>query len=129
LWQVSNGLAPTTGRVPRLYFGVFPKGLIKFGVRIMPIFGQDPGKFGRNKDIDLRQIAAWDVPVTTRINTKRYELVKQRASACHASQHGPPQRNPFIRFLFRRGSGTEYFARAYPPYAPGEKAETGLLGD
>jgi LmbE family N-acetylglucosaminyl deacetylase len=127
LWQVASG--PTQGKPPRLYFTAFPKGLIKFGVRVLPIFRQDPRKFGRNKDIDLVQIASWDIPVTTRVNTQRFEEIKQIASAKHASQQGPGQMNPFIRFLFRRNEGKEFFSRAYPPFTKGERSETGLFGD
>ncbi|MCS6847539.1 MAG: PIG-L family deacetylase [Anaerolineae bacterium] len=123
LWSVVKQNAPA----PRLYFTVIPKRLLKLGVRIMPLFRQDPRRFGRNKDIDLAQIASWDVPVTTRIDTRRYLKIKQAASACHASQQLPAGRSRLIRFLFRRNQGFEYFARAYPPYRRDEKLETGLF--
>lgn len=125
LWSVAGQDAPA----PRLYFTTIPKRLLKLAVRILPLFGQDPRRFGRNKDIDLVQIAAWDVPVTTRIDTRRYARIKQAASDCHASQQPPAGRNRLLRFLFRRNQGVEYFARAYPPYRVGEKLETGLFGD
>ncbi len=41
----------------KLYFNVFPRRLIKFAVRLLPLFGQNPKKFGRNKDIDLTALA------------------------------------------------------------------------
>lgn len=121
--------ASASQRVPHLYFGVIPKNLVKLGVKILPLFRQDPRKFGRNKDIDLVQIAAWDVPPTTRINTKDYIEVKQRASSCHASQQPPARASLVVRLMFRRAQGTEYFARAYPPTSKGERIETGLFGD
>jgi hypothetical protein len=102
--------------------------VVKFGVRVLPLLRQDPRKFGRNKDIDLMQIASWDVPTTTKVNTRAYAQAKQEASACHASQQ-PPQSNRLIRLLFRRTGGSEYFSRAYPPYVKGERQETGLFGD
>jgi LmbE family N-acetylglucosaminyl deacetylase len=124
---------PTTARaharVPRLYFPVFPKGLVKLGVRIMPLLRQDPRKFGRNKDIDLVKIASWDVPVTTQVNTKDFVDAKARASACHASQQAPPQQGFIIRFFFRRSAGKEFFARAYPPVGASERQETDLIID
>jgi len=125
LWSVVKQNAPA----PRLYFTTIPKGLVKLGVRILPLLRRDPRKFGRNKDIDLVQIASWDVPVTTRINTRRYVEIKQAASACHISQQPPAQQSRIIRFLFRRNQGTEHFSRAYPPYQHGERLETGLFGD
>ena len=87
----------------------------------MPLFRQDPRKFGRNGDIDLMQIASWDVPTTTIVNTKPYAKIKERASACHASQQSPAQMSPIIRLIFRRGQGKEYFSRVYPPPTPGER--------
>ncbi len=125
LWAVVKQSRPA----PRLYFAVIPKGLVRLGVRILPLLRQDPRRFGRNKDIDLVQIASWEVPITTRIDTRRYFRIKQAASACHASQQPPAQQSRIVRFLFRRNQSTEYFARAYPPYQRGERRETGLFGD
>lgn len=124
LWSVVKQAAPA----PRLYFFTIPKTWVKLGVRLLPLFGQDPRRFGRNKDIDLRQIASWEVPVTTWVDTRRFAKAKLAASNCHASQQLPAQQSRILRFLFRRNQGTEYFARAYPPYVPGERRETGLFG-
>jgi LmbE family N-acetylglucosaminyl deacetylase len=126
LWSVAR---PPAGQPPRLYFFTIPKGLVKFGVRLLPLLRQDPRKFGRNKDIDLMQIASWDVPATTRVNTRGYERFKMEASECHASQQPPAQQNRVVRFLFRRSGRVEYFSRAFPPFEQGERPETGLFGD
>lgn len=113
---------------PKLYFTTFPKGMVKFGVRVMPLFRQDPTKFGRNKDINLAQIASWDVPQTAKINTNGYEDMKARASACHASQQTPgAQTNLLMRMAFRRGRGVEYFSRVYPPFKVGDALEKDLM--
>ena len=118
-----------TTQPPRLYFTTLPKGFVKFGVKILPLFRQDPTKFGRNKDVNLSLIASWEVPATTRIDTHRFVKFKEAASACHASQQMPTQTNPFVRFMFRRGSGAEFFSRAFPTFKKGEPKETGLLGN
>lgn len=125
LWAVAR---PASAAPPRLYFATIPKTVVKLGVRVLPFFRQDPRKFGRNKDIDLVQIASWDLPTTTKVNTRQFARVKQEASACHASQQ-PPQSNRLVRLLFRRTGNTEYFSRAYPPYVEDERQETGLFGD
>jgi LmbE family N-acetylglucosaminyl deacetylase len=114
---------------PRLYFATLPKTLLKWAVRILPLFGQNPRKFGRNGDIDLVQIASWDVPITTRIDTRRYVAIKQQAADCHASQQSFGRRSRIQRFLFRRNQGTEYFCRALPAYQRSEPLETSLFGD
>lgn len=105
---------------PALFFPVFPRGLIKFGVRVMPLFGQDPSKFGRNKDIDLAKIASWELPMTVKLNTKAFAEVKIRASACHRSQQPPSGRgsNLFARIFFRRAQGTEWHSQVYPAGDP-----------
>ncbi len=113
---------------PRLYFTTIPKGFVKFGVRLLPLLRQDPTKFGRNKDINLAQIASWDVPATTRIDTHRFAKFKAAASACHASQQPPTRMNPIVRLMFRRDAGAEYFSRAFPTYKPDEPKETSLFG-
>jgi LmbE family N-acetylglucosaminyl deacetylase len=112
---------------PPLYFATIPKGLVRFGVRVLPWFRQNPRAFGRNKDIDLTQIASWDLPSTTQLQTGSYASVKERASACHASQQ-PPSQAPFVlRMFFRLGRGTEHFSRVYPS-APPRRVETRLMG-
>ncbi|MCW1967210.1 MAG: PIG-L family deacetylase [Anaerolineae bacterium] len=105
---------------PALFFPVFPRGLIKFGVRIMPLFGQDPRKFGRNKDIDLVKIASWELPITAKLNTKAHAETKIRASACHRSQQPPSTQRTslFARLFFRRGQSTEWHSQVYPPVSP-----------
>src|SRR5512134_1138657 len=39
-----------------LYYQVFPRGFLKWAVRLMPLFGKDPRKWGRNGDIDLTDL-------------------------------------------------------------------------
>jgi hypothetical protein len=51
----------------RLYFTAFTPGLLKLLVRLMPLLGRDPRKFGRNGDIDLVQVVSWETPVHARV--------------------------------------------------------------
>jgi LmbE family N-acetylglucosaminyl deacetylase len=112
---------------PPLYFAVIPKTMIRMGVRILPLLRQNPRQFGRNKDIDLLKIAGWEVPVTTRIDINSVKAVKERASACHASQQPPSQGPWFVRMLFRLNQGREHLSRVYPPALAGAQENT-LLG-
>jgi len=41
----------------KLYYNVFPRGFIRFGVRLIKFFGKDPTKFGTNNDINLGKLA------------------------------------------------------------------------
>lgn len=111
-----------------LYFTAIPNKWIRVFARMARITGQDPTKFGRNKDIDLTKIGHSDDQLHTHINVKPYMEVKQRASAEHASQGGgagPFARMPMI--LQRQMFGTESFIRAHPPVEDGFK-ETGFFG-
>jgi len=117
--QAFNAIrASATVEAPqKLYYGVFPRGLFKLAVKIMPLFGRDPRHFGRNKDIDIVSLAEVDFPVHAVINVKGEPLAaKERASACHKSQidSGPPARGLLAMFL-RTSQNRESFMRAYPP--------------
>jgi LmbE family N-acetylglucosaminyl deacetylase len=78
--------AGTPYQPQKLYWAVFPKRAIKLFVLIMRLTRRDPTKFGRNRDINLLDIAAHDYPATTRINVRAYYEIKQAASRCHVSQ-------------------------------------------
>ncbi|MCL2149841.1 MAG: PIG-L family deacetylase [Dehalococcoidia bacterium] len=113
----------------KLYFSVRPVGFMKLAVRLMPLFGQDPRRFGRNKDIDLTQIMSAEYPVNAVVRFDRVAMKKRdEASACHASQGGGRSRSGIFRlfgFFENLRGPRDYFMRAYPP--PGKKREKDLL--
>jgi N-acetyl-1-D-myo-inositol-2-amino-2-deoxy-alpha-D-glucopyranoside deacetylase/mycothiol S-conjugate amidase len=49
-------------RPSKLYFGVRPRQFMKLLVKLMPMFGQNPHHFGRNKDIDITKTTDVDYP-------------------------------------------------------------------
>jgi N-acetyl-1-D-myo-inositol-2-amino-2-deoxy-alpha-D-glucopyranoside deacetylase/mycothiol S-conjugate amidase len=98
-----------------LYFLVFQRGFLKLTVRLMPLFGRDPRKFGRNKDIDLKSLAEVDFPTHVRIDTRSVLELKRAASACHASQGGTQVRRGPLAWISRLLGEREDFMRAYPP--------------
>jgi len=110
-----------------LYFQVFPSWFLKWAVRLMPIFGRDPKKFGRNGDIDLTDLIT-DFPIHARLNIKPVEEIKRIASAQHASQGGGagPRRGLFgwIMWLF---GGREEYMQAYPPVVGNFKVKKDLF--
>jgi len=110
-----DGLPPTNAQ--KLYYHVIPKGLLRFGLRLLPLFGRDPRRFGKNGDIDLVALVEdGDFPVHAEIDIRDMEELKNKAAACHVSQleDGTPQRGP-ISWFMRRYSRKEQFMRAYPP--------------
>jgi N-acetyl-1-D-myo-inositol-2-amino-2-deoxy-alpha-D-glucopyranoside deacetylase len=126
---------PDAGSVfqPRkLYFGVRTHRLMRLAVRLMPLFGQNPRKFGRNKDIDFTKVVMTDYPVHAVVRLSRADLARRaRAAACHASQGGggPPMRGRGLiglagrYFMLKNRIFGNYdsYMRAFPPPKNGHK--------
>ncbi len=102
----------------KLYFHTFPRRMMRILVRLLSLFGINPRRFGRNNDIDLVQITEPDFPVHARINYRSVAVAKQEASACHASQTGPPSAG-LLGLIFRLGAPQETYMRAHPPAPDG----------
>jgi LmbE family N-acetylglucosaminyl deacetylase len=109
----------------KLYFGVRSHRLMKFMVKLMPLFGQNPHKFGRNGDIDLTKMVSVEYPIHAKVRLSKKDLeIRTKAAACHASQGGgrPPSRgrgmfglvNSFFNITNRVLGYHDYFMRAYP---------------
>jgi N-acetyl-1-D-myo-inositol-2-amino-2-deoxy-alpha-D-glucopyranoside deacetylase len=111
----------------RLYFQTTPRGLLKFGVRLIRLFGGDPTKFGRNKDVDLVALTDINFPIHVRINYRSVVEKKASASACHASQGGAQMRRGVIGAMFRLLGEQEMFMQVYPAPVVGQKLKTDLF--
>jgi LmbE family N-acetylglucosaminyl deacetylase len=106
----------------KLYFHTFPRGWLSWMVRLMPLFGKDPRRFGQNEDIDLLELAGEDFPVHARINYKAVVKKKEAATACHASQGGMASSGSLLlRLAFRVAAGQDSYIRAYPEPDGGPK--------
>jgi LmbE family N-acetylglucosaminyl deacetylase len=102
-----------------LYFQVFPRHILRWTVRLMPLFGKDPTKFGRNQDVNLRELAEVDFPVHARVDISPVSEIKRQASRQHASQGGSQMRRGWMGFLTKLIGEREEFMRAYPPVPDG----------
>ncbi|MCX6005209.1 MAG: PIG-L family deacetylase [Chloroflexi bacterium] len=112
----------------KLYFHIFPRKLLKLVVKLMPLLGQDPRKFGRNKDIDLAAIVEVDFPVNAVVKLSKQTVeTRERARACHASQGGgrPPNVN-LMRMANRIFGESDRYMRGYP-LPTGRKREKDLF--
>jgi N-acetyl-1-D-myo-inositol-2-amino-2-deoxy-alpha-D-glucopyranoside deacetylase len=114
----------------KLYFAYFSRTMLRLGVRLLPLFGRDPRRFGTNHDVDLVSLIDVDYPVHARIRIPPDAArAKSAASACHRSQLGgmPQDRGllgPIMRFFQRE----EAFTRAQPPVPDGQPVrETDLF--
>lgn len=107
----------------KLYYQVIPKGFLRVAVRLLPIFGRDPRRFGRNQDIDLTALVEeGDFPVHAVIDYGPVFERKQEASACHLSQaDGASMRRGPVRWLQYFVGNKEYYMRAFPPASEGLK--------
>src|ERR1044071_3567721 len=102
-----------------LYFQVFSRRILRWTVRLMPLLGKDPTKFGRNQDVNLRELAEVDFPVHARVDISPVSEIKREASRQHASQGGSQMRRGWMGFLTKLIGEREEFMRAYPPVPDG----------
>jgi LmbE family N-acetylglucosaminyl deacetylase len=98
-----------------LYYQVFPRRILRLMVRLMPLLGRDPTKFGRNKDVNLKELAEVDFPVHVRVDITPVTKIKQEAGRQHASQGGVQMRRGWMGIMTRLFREHEEFMRAYPP--------------
>jgi len=114
--QFADGLQPYQPQ--KLYYTVFPQRLVRILVRILPLLGQNPAALGRNKDIDLKRVAAVEQRLTTRIHVGAHYEAAQRAALCYASQGAGGRRSPIFlgKWLFRYDT----YTRAAPPFEGGQ---------
>jgi LmbE family N-acetylglucosaminyl deacetylase len=110
-----------------LYYQVFPKGLLKAMVRLMPLFGKDPTKFGRNGDINIKELAEVTFPTHVRLKTNSVSRIKTDASACHASQGGAQMRRGLIGLVTRIFGEREDYMQVYPPVPENSKKRYDLF--
>ncbi|MCX5997144.1 MAG: PIG-L family deacetylase [Chloroflexi bacterium] len=101
----------------KLYFQVMSRKMLKIAVKALPLFGQDPRRFGRNRDIDLTALASVDFPVHAKVQlTKPARELQAKARACHISQVGAGRPRLSMMGLVSRLAGhRDSFMRAYPP--------------
>ena len=102
-----------------LYYQVFSRRILRLMVQLMPFFGQDPARYGRNKDVNLRELAEVDFPVHVQVDIRPVSDIKQEAGRQHASQGGMQMRRGWMGWMTRLFREREEFMRAYPPVDSG----------
>jgi LmbE family N-acetylglucosaminyl deacetylase len=99
----------------KLYFSVFPRTVFKVIVKLMPLFGQNPHRFGRNKDIDIAELANVEFPVHAIIRlTRQAKKTREMAMVCHASQTGGRPRNGWFNLMDKFRRHNDLYMRSYP---------------
>ncbi len=121
---------PETGpafQPQKLYFAIFPRRMLRVLVRLLPLIGQNPRRFGRNRDIDLAGVAAVNFPVHATIRlTKQAIETRDKATTCHASQMGGRPRPGLLRFIGALFRQRDLYMRSHPP-VQGRRRETDLF--
>lgn len=114
-------LAGASHRAEKLYFQVMSRKLLRLVVKALPLFGQDPRRYGRNKDIDISALAAVDFPVHARVQlSKEARELQEKARACHISQIGGMRpRFSLLGLVTKLAGQRDSFMRAYPPPVKG----------
>ena len=97
-----------------IYCHTFPKKIMRIVIKLMPLFGKNPRKFGKNSDIDFVQIMDANFPINARIGYRKYSSIREKASACYQSQGGDRQSGYFITWLLRLFNSSEVFMQYYP---------------
>jgi len=97
-----------------VYLHTFPRKMMRIVIKLMPLFGRDPTKFGKNEDIDFVEILQADYPIHARIRYKKVADIREKAAACYRSQGGDKQSGYFISWLLRFVNSSEVFMQFYP---------------
>jgi LmbE family N-acetylglucosaminyl deacetylase len=123
-----DDLAPYQSQ--RLFFQTIPRGFLRIAVKLMPLFGRNPRKFGQNGDIDLVSIAEVNFPVHASIDYRSVSDIRDQASACHASQGGASITGSGIIGKLRKTlMAKEQYMRAYPPAQKNERVVRDLFDE
>jgi LmbE family N-acetylglucosaminyl deacetylase len=118
---------PPTTPPQRMYFHTFPHGFLKLLVKLLPLVGKDPHRWGSNGDVDLAAIAEVSFPVHARIDIRPVLNQKRSAGACHASQGGGRMGGSLTSWILSLIDRSESFMRAVPPPHAREKIERDLF--
>ena len=111
-------------RPQKLYYHTFSRRWLKVAVRIMPLLGRDPTRWGRNDDIDLTEVSKHDFDIHASIDVTEALEAKEMAAACHASQReDADSRGGLLTWIRDALNQRENFSRAFPPADDGLQEE------
>lgn len=110
--QIAAGLAPF--QPSRLYYSVFPRLMVRLGVWVARLRGEDPRRMGNNNDLDFQAVLDATLPSHARLDIRAFYDDWQEASACHASQQSLGNEFTLPRFIQRQVFGWQSFYRAWP---------------
>jgi N-acetyl-1-D-myo-inositol-2-amino-2-deoxy-alpha-D-glucopyranoside deacetylase/mycothiol S-conjugate amidase len=112
----------------KLYYWIPSRGALKVAVGALRLLGRNPGRSGRNRDVDLGSVARVDFPIHARIRVPRHAVQRKHAATlCHRSQVGPALAARRASWLLSHCIGsTEQYMRVHPEPRPATR-ETDLF--
>jgi mycothiol S-conjugate amidase len=124
-WSADAAMLPEAGAVhqpQRLYYTTFSRRWLRLMVRILPLFGRDPRRFGRNQDIDIAELASVEFPLHASVDTISVWRRARDASAAHLSQGGAQGWWSYVTAIFGAVVfGRDSFMQADPPAEAGRQ--------
>ena len=101
----------------KLYFIVQSRRFLKVAIKLLPLFGQNPHRFGRDKNIDITSMVKEEFPVHAAIPITRESVrIRSKAESCYRSQIGGGRRGMVLLRLANKLFGRrDLYMRAYPP--------------
>ena len=114
----------------KLYFHTINRAFLRGIVWVLRLVGQDPHKFGQNKDIDLVSITEVEFPTHAKIDYRPVKDIREEAMQCHASQGGMEMNKGFRGFITRLiGGHKETYMQAYPEPEEGAGVKRDLFSE
>jgi hypothetical protein len=100
----------------KLYYHTLPQSFMRWMVRLAPLYGDNPRRWGKNGDINLAELTSHNFIIDAEIDFREVKEQKKAASACHASQGGMGFSQGRYRWLHRLlAADRDQFMRAVPP--------------
>lgn len=114
----------------KLYYHTFGRRVLRAAVALMPLFGRDPRRFGRNGDVDIAALAEVEFPIHARVDILTALAAREAAAACHASQGGGGggRLGKLAGRAFGLVGGYETYMRAHPPAPDGLREDDLFAG-
>jgi len=101
----------------KLYFSISPRRITRMIVRLYSFLGMDMHKVGRNKNVDMVEIAKIKYPIhAVIVPSKKAIEAEERAIRCHASMlSDAPPRFHILNIVTKILGHRDYYMREYPP--------------
>lgn len=106
-----------TFKPKKLYFSITPRKITRMIVQLYSFLGRDMHKVGRNKNVDMADIASIKFPINAvLVPSKKAVEAEERAISCHASMLGDaPPRFHILNIVNKILGHRDYYMREYPP--------------